>query len=56
MSDIGFPAAIMTGSTNPRLRTDNSQTSFFEGREFRTFYEFSIATGVYSSFWEERRG
>lgn len=26
----------------PRLRVDNAQTGFFEGREFRTFYELSI--------------
>lgn len=45
MADIGFPSSLMTGSTNPRLRTDNSQTGFFEGREFRTFYEFSIGSG-----------
>lgn len=28
-----------------RLRVDIAQTGFFEGREFRTFYEFSIAAG-----------
>lgn len=27
-----------------RLRVDQAQTSFFEGREFRTFYEISIPT------------
>lgn len=35
-----------TGSDpRPRLRVDNSQTSFWEGREFRAFYEFNIASG-----------
>lgn len=29
-----------------RLRVDNGQTGFFEGREFRSFYEFSIAPGA----------
>lgn len=28
-----------------RLRVDNGQTGFFAGREFRSFYEFSIPTG-----------
>lgn len=36
---------LMTGSTNPRLRVDLAQTGFFEGREFRTFREFSIPAG-----------
>jgi hypothetical protein len=29
-----------------RLRVDSGQTGFFEGREFRTFYEFNIASGA----------
>lgn len=29
-----------------RLRVDTGQTGFFEGREFRTFYELNIATGT----------
>ncbi len=29
-----------------RLRVDPAQTGFFEGREFRTFYEFSIPGGA----------
>lgn len=29
-----------------RIRVDNGQTGFFAGREFRSFYEFSIATGA----------
>ena len=39
------PAILLTGDTNPRLRVDVGQTGFFEGREFRTFHEFSIPTG-----------
>lgn len=38
------PAALMTGTTNPRLRVDVAETSFFEGREFRTFKEWSSST------------
>jgi len=30
----------------PRLRVDSAQTGFFEGREFRSYYEFSIAAGA----------
>ena len=37
---------LMTGTTKPRLRVDMAQTGFFEGREFRTFREFSIASGA----------
>lgn len=35
-----------------RLRVDTGQTGFFEGREFRTFYELNIAAGqsVYIRF------
>lgn len=29
-----------------RLKVDSAQTGFFEGREFRTFIEFSIAAGA----------
>lgn len=30
----------------PRLRVDVSDTAFMEGRQFRVFYEFSIASGT----------
>lgn len=33
-------------NSRPRLRVDIGQTSFFEGREFRTFFEFNIASGA----------
>lgn len=35
-----------------RLRVDSGQTGFFEGREFRTFYELNISSGasVYIKF------
>lgn len=38
---------LYTSSTEGfrRLRVDAGQTGFFEGREFRTFYELNIATG-----------
>lgn len=41
-----IPATIITGSgadPKPRLKVDPGQTSFFEGREFRTFYELDMA-------------
>lgn len=31
-----------------RIRVDSGQTGFFEGREFRTFFEISLATGTSS--------
>lgn len=46
MSDSGIPAALIAGKKKPRFRVDVAQTSFFEGREFRTFYEYSIPTGT----------
>ena len=41
-------ADLMTneGGDFARLRVDVGQTGFFEGREARTFYEFSIPTGT----------
>jgi hypothetical protein len=41
-------ADLMTnnGGDFARLRVDVGQTGFFEGREARTFYEFSIASGA----------
>lgn len=44
---IGLPnifKRLLSGSTNPRLRVDVAQTGFFEGREFRTFREWTTAT------------
>lgn len=32
------------GGRNSRLRVDVGQTGFFDGREFRTFKEFAVAT------------
>lgn len=40
----GIPPILLTGKTNPRLRVDVAQTSFFEKREFRTFKEWAAAT------------
>lgn len=37
------PTGLLTSETNPRLRVDVGQTGFFEGREFRTFLEFSAS-------------
>lgn len=49
-----IPKALVTGTgldPRPRLRVDVSQTSFFEGREFRAYYEMvSIAAGSSVSF------
>lgn len=39
---------LLLTSENPgfgRLRVDVAQTGFFEGREFRSFYEFNIPQG-----------
>jgi hypothetical protein len=42
------PAKLMTDGDGEyaRLRVDSGQTGFFAGREARTFYEFSIASGA----------
>ena len=42
------PAKLMTDSDGDyaRLKVDVGQTGFFAGREARTFYEFSIASGA----------
>lgn len=43
------PADLLTDGgygDNRRLRVDVAQTGFFAGREFRSFYEFSIAAGA----------
>lgn len=42
-----FPQELLTGTgalPRPRIRVDPAQTSFFEGREFRTFKEWPTAT------------
>lgn len=38
------PANLLTGTTKPRLRVDVAQTGFFEGRDFRVFKEWQVAT------------
>lgn len=42
------PLKILTDDNGDyaRLRVDSGQTGFFAGREARTFYEFSIASGA----------
>jgi hypothetical protein len=42
------PKVLMTDGDGAyaRMRVDVGQTGFFAGREFRTFYEFSIASGT----------
>lgn len=43
---------LITGTgtdPRPRLRVDASQTSFWEGREFRVYQEFNLAAGL--SLW-----
>lgn len=42
------PVKLLTDSDGDyaRMRVDVGQTGFFAGREARTFYEFSIASGV----------
>lgn len=42
-----IPPSLITGNgVNPRLRVDVGQTSFFAGREFRTFKKLNIANGT----------
>lgn len=40
------PAFLLSGTTKQRLRVDVGEPGFFEGRQFRTFREFSIAAGA----------
>ena len=42
-----FNSHLSTAPNEPtaRLRVDQAQTGFFEGREFRTFAEFDIPSG-----------
>lgn len=40
------PAFLLAGTTKQRLRVDVGEAGFFEGRQARTFREFSIATGT----------
>lgn len=40
------PAFLLTGTTKQRLRVDVGEAGYFEGRQFRTFKEFSIASGA----------
>lgn len=44
---ISLPLDLMTGTHTPptrRIRTDNGQQGFYDGREFRTYYEFTANT------------
>lgn len=45
---VDIPARLLTsaGGQNTRLRVDVAQTGFFEGKEFRTFKELSIASAT----------
>lgn len=47
-SSVDLPHDVYTWDEDGyrRLRVDTGQTSFFIGRQARTFYEFSIATGA----------
>lgn len=40
------PAFLLSGSTKQRIRVDVGEPAFFEGRQFRTYREFSIAAGA----------
>lgn len=44
------PEELLTGSTHPRVRVDLAQTGFFENREFRAFWDGSIAAGTTQVF------
>jgi len=43
VDSAAIPAMLVAGTSHPRLRVDVAQTSFWEGREFRTFKELNIA-------------
>lgn len=45
---VDLPPDIYTSNTEGfrRLRIDTGQTGFFEGREFRTFWEVNLASGA----------
>lgn len=48
---FGLPKWIFTSNPDipdgeSRIQVDVGQTGFFQGREFRTFHEFSIASGA----------
>ena len=47
-TSVDLPSDVWTTKTEEyrRLRVDVGQTGFFEGREFRTFKELSIASGA----------
>lgn len=40
------PTFLLSGTTKQRVRVDVGEPGFFEGRQFRTFKEFSIANGT----------
>lgn len=44
--DVGMHYTSSPRSGYERVRVDSAQTSFFEGREFRTFKELNIAPGA----------
>lgn len=45
-----LPAILISGGgltgTNPRIRVDVGEPSFFDGRQFRVFFEFNLATAA----------
>lgn len=41
----GLPDRLLSGTLEQRLKTDNVQTGFYEGRFFRTFLEGSVPSG-----------
>lgn len=44
---VTLPLSLLTDTDDghPRIRVDSAQTGFWAGREFRTFYEYSVPTG-----------
>jgi len=51
-----LPPALLTSGPEgyQRLRVDNSETSFFLGQSFRTFFEYSLAAGASQTFRFDR--
>lgn len=46
----GWQVNYSENKTTPRIPVEEGHTSFFAGREFRTYYEFNLATGASVTF------
>lgn len=46
VDSASIPTSLITGSTKPRLRVDVGEAGFFEGRQFRAYYDISLGAGA----------